>query len=62
MAGTTMNQAIVATRAEANTLASKYRKKYGRATVVKKKTLASLMKAAPGKYNRFFYIVTGSEK
>ncbi len=62
MSGETMNLAIVSTRKQANKMAAKYKKRYGKAHVVKKKTLASLMKSEPGKYNRFFYIVTGSEK
>lgn len=62
MSGRVENQAIVGTRKEANTVAKKYRAKYGRADIVKKKTQASLMKSAPGKYNRFFYVVTGSRK
>ena len=62
MSGRVEAQSIAGTREQANVIAKRYRVKYGKADVVKKKTLASLMKGAPGKYTRYFYIVTGSQR
>ncbi len=62
MSGKVEAQSIVGTREQANIVAAQYRKKYGKASVVKKKTQASLMMSAPGRYTRYFYIVTGSQR
>ena len=62
MSGKVEAQSIAGTREQANVIAKRYREEYGKSSVVKKKTSASLMKSAPGRYNRYFYIVTGSRR